>query len=121
MLAFTVAGERPIQAQALSPLVGLAIWASIPATLSQNEMAQRTCLAIVLAAGEGTRMQSRVPKVLHKIGGRTMLDWVIDVAQALYAFGAALCVFDPLVSIGFIVLVQLNFAIAPRIPLLSRI
>jgi len=83
MLAFTVAGERPIQAHALSPLVGLAIWASIPATLSQNEMAQRTCLAIVLAAGEGTRMQSRVPKVLHKIGGRTLLEHVFaSAAQA---------------------------------------
>ena len=45
----------------------------------------------------------------------------ILVAQALYAFGALLCVFSPLWSIAFIVLVQLNFAIAPRIPLLSRI
>jgi bifunctional UDP-N-acetylglucosamine pyrophosphorylase/glucosamine-1-phosphate N-acetyltransferase len=46
-------------------------------------MAQRTCLAIVLAAGEGTRMQSRVPKVLHKIGGRTLLEHVFaSAAQA---------------------------------------
>jgi uncharacterized membrane protein len=45
----------------------------------------------------------------------------IVVAQALYAFGAALCLIDPIVSIGFIVLVQLNFAVAPRIPILSRI
>jgi uncharacterized membrane protein len=45
----------------------------------------------------------------------------IYVAQALYALGALLCVVDPLWSIGFIVLVQLNFAIAPRIPLLSRV
>jgi hypothetical protein len=45
----------------------------------------------------------------------------ILVAQAFYAFGAALCIFDPLDSIGFIVLVQLNFALAPRIPWLSRI
>lgn len=45
----------------------------------------------------------------------------ILVAQALYAFGAALCVINPIVSIGFIVLVQLNFAVAPRIPILSRI
>jgi bifunctional UDP-N-acetylglucosamine pyrophosphorylase/glucosamine-1-phosphate N-acetyltransferase len=28
-------------------------------------------------------MKSPTPKVLHKVGGRTMLDWVIDVAQAL--------------------------------------
>ena len=35
----------------------------------------------------------------------------IVVAQALYAAGAALCVFDTYWSIGFIVLVQLNFAL----------
>ena len=38
----------------------------------------------------------------------------IMVGQALYAFGAALCVVDTYASIAFIVLVQLNFAIAPR-------
>lgn len=37
-------------------------------------------------------------------------------AQTLYAFGAFLCVFNTYWSIGFIVLVQLNFAIAPKIP-----
>jgi uncharacterized membrane protein len=42
-------------------------------------------------------------------------------AQALYAFGAALCLVSTYVSIGFIVLVQLNFALAPRIRWLSRI
>src|SRR2546426_4548650 len=45
----------------------------------------------------------------------------IIVAQALYAFGALLCFIDPLWSIAFIVLVQLNFAIAPKIPYLSRL
>ncbi len=35
-------------------------------------------------------------------------------AQALYAFGAALCVFSTWWSIGFIVAVQLNYVIAPR-------
>jgi hypothetical protein len=36
-------------------------------------------------------------------------------AQALYALGAALCFFSTYWSIGFIVLVQLNYAIAPRL------
>ena len=45
----------------------------------------------------------------------------IIVAQSLYAFGALLCIINPLLSIAFIVLVQLNFAIAPKIPLLSRV
>jgi uncharacterized membrane protein len=42
-------------------------------------------------------------------------------AQALYAFGALLCVINSYVSIGFIVLVQLNFVLAPRIPWLSEL
>ena len=37
--------------------------------------------AIILAAGQGTRMKSSLPKVLHKVGGRTMLDWSIDLAR----------------------------------------
>jgi bifunctional UDP-N-acetylglucosamine pyrophosphorylase/glucosamine-1-phosphate N-acetyltransferase len=39
--------------------------------------------AVILAAGQGTRMKSSTPKVLHKIGGRTMLDRVIDTVEAL--------------------------------------
>lgn len=38
---------------------------------------QRSCLAIVLAAGEGKRMQSSLPKVLHKVAGRSMLGHVL--------------------------------------------
>lgn len=43
-------------------------------------MRERTCLAIVLAAGEGTRMRSNMPKVLHAIGGRTLLEHVLIAA-----------------------------------------
>jgi bifunctional UDP-N-acetylglucosamine pyrophosphorylase/glucosamine-1-phosphate N-acetyltransferase len=39
--------------------------------------------AVILAAGQGTRMRSPTPKVLHKVGGRTLLDRAIDTAQAL--------------------------------------
>ena len=38
----------------------------------------------------------------------------IVIGQALYAFGALLCVFDTRLSIVFIVLVQLNYVIAPK-------
>ena len=38
--------------------------------------------AVILAAGAGTRMKSAVPKVLHKVGGRTLLDRVIDTVEA---------------------------------------
>jgi bifunctional UDP-N-acetylglucosamine pyrophosphorylase/glucosamine-1-phosphate N-acetyltransferase len=41
-------------------------------------MMARTCLAIVLAAGEGTRMRSARPKVLHPIAGRSLLAHVLD-------------------------------------------
>ena len=42
-------------------------------------------------------------------------------SQSLYAFGALLCFISTYASIGFIVLVQLNFALAPRIRWLSKI
>jgi bifunctional UDP-N-acetylglucosamine pyrophosphorylase/glucosamine-1-phosphate N-acetyltransferase len=38
---------------------------------------------IVLAAGEGTRMRSATPKVLHRLGGRTMLGHVLAAAEHL--------------------------------------
>ncbi len=38
---------------------------------------------IVLAAGQGTRMRTRLPKVLHPLAGRPLLDHVLDVAEAL--------------------------------------
>ncbi|HLK23854.1 MAG TPA: bifunctional UDP-N-acetylglucosamine diphosphorylase/glucosamine-1-phosphate N-acetyltransferase GlmU [Caulobacteraceae bacterium] len=38
--------------------------------------------AVILAAGQGTRMKSPKPKVLHPVGGRPMLDWVIEAATA---------------------------------------
>ncbi|MEM1413647.1 MAG: bifunctional UDP-N-acetylglucosamine diphosphorylase/glucosamine-1-phosphate N-acetyltransferase GlmU [Myxococcota bacterium] len=35
-------------------------------------------VAVVLAAGKGTRMKSATPKVLHRIAGRTMIEWAVD-------------------------------------------
>jgi len=45
----------------------------------------------------------------------------IVTAQSLYAFGAALCVINTYWSLGFIVLVQLNYAIAPKVGVLRKI
>ena len=39
--------------------------------------------SIILAAGQGTRMRSPTAKVLHKVGGRTLLDRAIDAAEGL--------------------------------------
>ena len=44
-------------------------------------MTQRA--AVILAAGQGTRMRSPLPKMLHAVGGRTLVDRAIDAAEAL--------------------------------------
>jgi bifunctional UDP-N-acetylglucosamine pyrophosphorylase/glucosamine-1-phosphate N-acetyltransferase len=51
--------------------------------MTTGMMTTRTCLVVVLAAGEGTRMRSSRPKVLHAIGGRSL------IAHVLSAFGPA--------------------------------
>lgn len=40
-------------------------------------------VALILAAGEGTRMKSSLPKVLHPVGGRPMLSYVLGLVKAL--------------------------------------
>jgi bifunctional UDP-N-acetylglucosamine pyrophosphorylase / glucosamine-1-phosphate N-acetyltransferase len=44
-------------------------------------MHNRTCVAVVLAAGEGTRMRAARPKVLHEVAGRTLLAHVLGVLR----------------------------------------
>ncbi|HOQ05398.1 MAG TPA: NTP transferase domain-containing protein [Anaerohalosphaeraceae bacterium] len=41
------------------------------------------CAAIVLAAGQSTRMNTRLPKVLHEVCGRPMLDYVLDACRGV--------------------------------------
>jgi len=40
---------------------------------------------VIMAAGKGTRMKSRLPKVLHRLAGRALVQHVIDTAAALKA------------------------------------
>ncbi len=61
----------------------------------------------VCATGTGLVKHDLPPEVPAAIKRR------IVVAQSLYALGALLCVFNPYWSVAFIVLVQLNYAIAP--------
>jgi bifunctional UDP-N-acetylglucosamine pyrophosphorylase/glucosamine-1-phosphate N-acetyltransferase len=44
-------------------------------------MSERTSLTVILAAGEGTRMRSRRPKVLHAIGGRPLISHVLSAVE----------------------------------------
>ncbi len=57
-----------------------------------------------------------MPVVMHRGVERRIV-----IAQSLYAFGAALCVINTYWSLGFIMLVQLNYAIAPKLGVLRRI
>ncbi|MBZ6075085.1 bifunctional UDP-N-acetylglucosamine diphosphorylase/glucosamine-1-phosphate N-acetyltransferase GlmU [Microvirga puerhi] len=49
---------------------------------SPMNASSRTCLAVVLAAGEGTRMKSKTPKVMHAIANRSMLGHVLAAVAA---------------------------------------
>jgi bifunctional UDP-N-acetylglucosamine pyrophosphorylase / glucosamine-1-phosphate N-acetyltransferase len=57
-------------------------------------MAARELAALILAAGKGTRLKSRIPKVLHEVGGRPMLAYPLEAAAVL---GAKRC----LVVVGY--------------------
>src|SRR5262245_26052982 len=39
---------------------------------------------VILAAGQGTRMKSRLPKVLHRLAGRPLIEHVLEVARAVH-------------------------------------
>jgi bifunctional UDP-N-acetylglucosamine pyrophosphorylase/glucosamine-1-phosphate N-acetyltransferase len=60
---------------------------------AEIRMSARTCLTIVLAAGEGTRMRSSRPKVLHAIGGRSLVAHVMAAVRE--TAGAAAVVIGP--------------------------
>ena len=46
----------------------------------------------IMAAGKGTRLKSRRPKVLHEIGGRALLAHVIDAAKTVVSADRIYCV-----------------------------
>jgi len=47
---------------------------------------------VILAAGKGTRMRSALPKVLHRVAGSRMIDYVLDTAAALTPLSQTLVV-----------------------------
>jgi bifunctional UDP-N-acetylglucosamine pyrophosphorylase / glucosamine-1-phosphate N-acetyltransferase len=50
--------------------------------------------ALIMAAGQGTRMRSSTPKVLHPVCGKPMVEWVVDAARRSGA-GRVVCVVRP--------------------------
>src|SRR5271156_2858345 len=60
------------------------------AHMKRTAMTARSSLTVVLAAGEGTRMRSSRPKVLHPVAGQSLLAHVLEAAPA--GAGAALAV-----------------------------
>ena len=52
---------------------------------------------VILAAGQGKRMKSALPKVLHTIAGRPMLSHVLDTARSVGADAGSV---RPIVVVG---------------------
>lgn len=52
----------------------------------------KNLMIIILAAGEGTRMRSETPKVLHPISGRPLLFYILDIAESLGSEGPKIAV-----------------------------
>lgn len=46
-------------------------------------MTDRKLAIVVLAAGKGTRMKSDLPKVMHRLAGRPVIDYVLEAAEAV--------------------------------------
>ena len=53
--------------------------------MNANTQSDKPLQVIILAAGKGTRMYSSLPKVLHKLAGKSLVEHVIDSAEALNA------------------------------------
>ena len=51
-------------------------------TFARIRMIPRSSLTVVLAAGEGTRMRSTLPKVLHPVAGQSLLAHVLEAAPS---------------------------------------
>ena len=57
-------------------------------------MADGKPTVLIMAAGQGTRMRSSLPKVLHTVCGRPMVEWVIEAARGAGA-SRIVCVTRP--------------------------
>src|ERR1051326_6615343 len=58
---------------------------------NSTSSAPRTAIAI-MAAGKGTRLKSKLPKVLHEVGGKPLLAHVIAAASKVVPAGDVYCI-----------------------------
>src|ERR671915_662083 len=63
-----------------SPIAPLRIGAHRSARYPPHPMAAPFTV-LIMAAGQGTRMRSDTPKVLHRLAGKPLVGWVIDAAR----------------------------------------
>jgi len=50
--------------------------------IKSSDQPTKPLAAIILAAGKGTRMDSDLPKVLHEVAGKPMVQWVVDAVRS---------------------------------------
>jgi len=114
-LAFLAAvAVTPFSTEVLADFIGFRI-ALVAYWLNILVLGALLYASLAYATKAGLMKPEVTPHLLAAMRRRIVL------AQTLYALGAALCVISPYWSIGFIVLVQLNYAIAPRIPGLVKL
>jgi bifunctional UDP-N-acetylglucosamine pyrophosphorylase/glucosamine-1-phosphate N-acetyltransferase len=79
-------------------------------------VSERWC-AVILAAGEGTRMNSEIPKVLHQLAGRPMVEHVMRAVQGLV--GQTALVVSPRTEAPLRALLGESLAYAVQTPMLG--
>ena len=70
-------------------------------------------IVLILAAGQGTRMRSRTPKVLHDLCGRPMLLWPVQAALEAGA-GRVVVVDSPARALAGVLPEGVELAVQPR-------
>ena len=83
---------------------------TVPATTGGPALAA----VVVLAAGQGTRMRSSTPKVLHALGGRSLLGHVLAAAEPQRAGATVVVVGSGRVASGASIGTGPSAAAAPR-------
>ncbi|MEQ8835133.1 MAG: bifunctional UDP-N-acetylglucosamine diphosphorylase/glucosamine-1-phosphate N-acetyltransferase GlmU [Miltoncostaeaceae bacterium] len=69
---------------------------------------------VVLAAGQGTRMRSALPKVLHPLAGRPLIHWVLDALDAAEAAATVVVVGHGAEAVGAALPAGVDTAVQPE-------